>query len=69
MIRPVHRELTLNGILPKLAGVKYLIDVSSGCWNLKLDEQSSYLTTFSCPFGGYRYIRLPFGVVPTCDML
>ena len=53
-IRPIYRCLTLN-ILPRLAGVKYLtlIDTSSGYHNLKLDEQSSYLTTFSCPFGRY----------------
>ena len=23
---------------------------------------------FSCPFGRYRYIRLPFGVAPVGDM-
>ena len=27
----------------------------------KLDKQSSYVTTFSCSFGRYRYIQLPFG--------
>ena len=27
-----------------------------------LDEQSSYLTTFSTPFGRYRYLRLPYGI-------
>ena len=34
---------------------------------LKLDEKS-YLTTSSCPFGKYQYIRLPFGVAPVKDM-
>ena len=29
---------------------------------MKLDEQSSYLTTYSCPFGRYWCKRLPFGV-------
>ena len=32
-----------------------IIDVSLGYHNLKLDKQSSYLTTFACPFGRYRY--------------
>ena len=56
LIRPIHREPTLNDILPKLKNVKYLFltDASSGYHNLKLDEKSSYLTTFACQFGQYR---------------
>ena len=55
LIRPVHWGPTLNDILPKLNNVQYMsiIDASSGCHNLKLDRQSSYLTTFSCPFGRF----------------
>ena len=36
LIRPVHRKVTLNNILPRLAGVKYftLIDTSSSYHNL-----------------------------------
>ena len=45
-----------------------LIDRSSGYHKLKLDEKSSYLTTFSCPFDRYQYIKLPFGSVPVGDM-
>ena len=36
--------------------------------NLKLDKQSSYLTTFACLFGRYRYKHLPFRAVPVGDM-
>ena len=52
---------------PKLNNVKYLslIDASSGYHNLKLEERSSYLTTFTCQFCSYRYKRLPFGEAPT----
>ena len=66
--RPIHRDLTLDGILPRLADVKYitLINMTEGYHNLKPDEQSSYLITFSCPFG--RYMWIPFGVVPVGDM-
>ena len=39
-----------------------LIDACLGYHNLKVNEQSSYLTTFSCPFKRYRYIQSPFGV-------
>ena len=60
----------LNDNLLRLAAMKYLtlIDLSSGYHNLNLDEKSSYLTTFSCPFGRDRYITLPFGVGPVGDM-
>ena len=44
------------------------MDVSSGYHNLKLDERSSYLTTFACQFGRYKYKRLLFGAAPTVDM-
>ena len=58
LIRPIHIGPSINDILCRLAGVKYLmlIDVSSGYHNIKLDKQSSYLTTYSCPLGRYRYI-------------
>ena len=50
----------LNDILPKLNNVQYLsaIDASSRYHNLNLDEKPSYLTTFTCQFGIYRYKRL-----------
>ena len=59
---PVHRGHTLNDILPRLAGIKYLtlINASSGYHNLKPDKRSSYLTMFSWSFGSYRHIRVPF---------
>ena len=57
-IRLVHRGPILNDILPRLVGVKYLtlIDANLDYLSLTLDKQSSYLTTFSCPFGRYRYM-------------
>ena len=70
-IRLVQRRPTLNDILPKLNNAKYLSlkDASSGHHNLKLDEKSSYLTTFACQFGTYSYKRLPFGAAPTGDVV
>ena len=40
----------------------------SGYHNLRLDTQSSYLTTFTCPFGRYHYKSLPFGAALVGDM-
>ena len=71
LIRPVHRDPTLNDILPRLKNVKYMsiIDTSSGYHNLKLHEKSSYLMMFTCPFGWYHYKRLAFGAAPVGNML
>ena len=70
LIRPIHRGQTLNDILLRLNNMQYMsiIDASSGYHNLKLDMQSSYLTTFACQFGRYRYNRLPFEALPAADM-
>ena len=56
LLRLIHRGPALNDILSRLHNVQYMsiIDVSSGYHNLRLDTQSSYLTTFTCPFGRYR---------------
>ena len=39
-----------------------VVDTTSGFWQVKLDEESSRLTTFNTPFGGYRWKREPFGI-------
>jgi hypothetical protein len=39
-----------------------LMDAKEGFWLVKLDEESSLLTTFWTPFGWYRWTRLPFGL-------
>ena len=38
------------------------MDAKDGFHQVKLDEGSSYLTTFWTPFGRYRYLRMPFGI-------
>ena len=39
------------------------LDAQSGYWNIKLTQESSLLTTFNSPFGRYRFLRLPFGLI------
>ena len=70
LIRLIHWGSTLNNILPKLSNVQYMsiINASLGYHNLKLDKQLSYLTTFACLFGRYRYKQVPFRAVPAGDM-
>ena len=37
-------------------------NANSEYYNLRLDKTSSYLTTFACQFGRYRYYKLPSGI-------
>ena len=55
---------TIEEILPELTKVKVfsVADARNGFWQVKLDEPSSYLTTFWTPFGKYRWLRMPFGI-------
>ena len=39
-----------------------VLDAKSGFLQIKLDYESSLLTTFNTPRGRYRWLRLPFGV-------
>jgi hypothetical protein len=60
-----HYQLpVLDDILPELSQAKIFtsFDLKAGYWHVKLDEASSKLTTFSTPFGRYKWKRLPFGV-------
>ena len=51
--RPHYFTPTLEVILPQLNGAKCfsILDARSGYWNIKLDQESSLLTTFNSPFG------------------
>ena len=57
---------TLEDILPSLANAKVLsvLDAKEGLWHIKFEEYtcSSFLTTFWTSIGGYRWLRLPFGI-------
>jgi len=68
--RPHYFKPTLDDILPKLSGARYfsIPDARSGYWNIKLDKESSLCTTFNSPFGRYRFLRLPFGLVCAQDI-
>ena len=70
-IRRLHYPMrTLDDITSVLTGAKYytLLDITHAYWSIVLDDDSSYLTTFSTPFGRYRYLRLPFGISASSDL-
>ncbi|XP_041472642.1 uncharacterized protein K02A2.6-like [Lytechinus variegatus] len=55
---------TIEEILPQLSQAKVftILDAKDGYWQVKLDKESSFLTTFWTPFGRYRWLRMPFGI-------
>ncbi|UYV82346.1 K02A2.6-like, partial [Cordylochernes scorpioides] len=62
--RPHFRIPIIDEILPSLNNAKIftVIDAKDGFWQVKLDSQSSDLTTFWTPFGRYKWLRMPFGI-------
>lgn len=68
--REHHTIPTLEEILPQLTGAKIfsIVDAKCGYWNIELDQESSYLTTFNSPFGRYRFLRMPFGLKMSQDV-
>ncbi len=38
------------------------LDLTAGFHQIEMDPESSELTTFVCPLGKYRYVRMPFGL-------
>ena len=67
--RPHYPLKTPSDILPELSGARYFtkLDARSGYWTIKLDNDSSYLTTFNTPYGRYRFLRLPSGLKSAQD--
>ena len=68
--REHHVTPTLEEILPKLNGAKVIsiVDAKCGYWNIILDEDSSYLTTFNSSYGCYRFKRMLFGLKMSQDI-
>ena len=64
VLREYHPIPVVEDIVPELKGSDLFtkLDLKDGYWHIKLDEESSYLTTFSTPYGKYRFGRLPFGL-------
>jgi len=64
-IQREHYQLpTIEEVATRLHGAKLfsVLDARNGFWHIKLEEESSYLTTFNTPFGRYRWRRKPFGI-------
>jgi len=61
-IKRSHYPLpTVEDITSRLTNTKVL-DAKNGFWQVKLPENSSYLTTFNTPFGRFYWRRMPFSI-------
>ena len=62
--RPKYQIPTLEEQLPKLKDAKCfsIVDVNLGFTNMRLDQESSMMTTMHTSFGRYRWLRFPFGI-------
>ncbi len=62
---PAHWPLPrIKDLVERLAHKSYYgtIDLCSGYWQIPMAESSRRLTTFTTPFGNYRFKRIPFGL-------
>ena len=64
LMRPHHQLKTLDKVASSNRGATMfsILDAKSAFWHIKLDEQSSYYTTFNSVFGPYRYLRMPYDI-------
>ena len=65
-----HKTPTMEEVAHKFAHSCFFtkLDAHHGYWSIVLDQDSSMLTTFNSPFGRYRFLRLPFGLVCSQDI-
>ena len=60
----------IDCLFPRLKGAKIFskLDMTQGFWHILLDEASSHLCTFITPYGQFRYLRMPFGILPAPEV-
>lgn len=61
---PRHTLPTINHLLENLRGSKLYtsLDLASSFWQIPLKPEDRNMTTFSSPFGSYRYTTMPQGL-------
>ena len=70
IIREPYHFKTLGDITHLIAEscLMTVCDCKKGYWHQKLDEASSYLTTFNTEMGCFRYTVMPFGATVAGDV-
>ncbi|XP_043223982.1 uncharacterized protein K02A2.6-like [Amphibalanus amphitrite] len=68
--RPLHPLITPREAIsqvPTDARFFSTLDAKSGYWQLPLHPESQHLTTFITPWGRYKFLRAPMGLISTGD--
>ena len=67
--RTYHKIPTIEEVTHAFAGSKFFskLDAKSAFWCIRLDEESSYLTTFGTVFWRYHYLVMPYGSIDSQD--
>ncbi|RLJ22758.1 hypothetical protein DJ031_00290, partial [bacterium endosymbiont of Escarpia laminata] len=62
--REHYQMPTIEEVATRLTDAKKfsVFDAKEGFWQKRLDEESSFKTTFNSPFGRFRWTRMPFGI-------
>ena len=70
LLRAHYRLPVIDDVLPQLTRAKVFstVDAKNGFYLLKLDTESSKLTTFESPFARWRYLRMPLGISPAPEI-
>ena len=57
--------MAVEEVAASMSGAKVFstVDATSAIYQIKLTEESIWLTTFNIPFGGFKFERLPVGLV------
>ena len=64
ILREHFAQPTREELMSQFAGAQWFskIDANSALWQIELDDESSFLTTFHTPFGRFRFLRLPYDI-------
>ena len=59
-----HYPMRTAAILTRISKARYfsVLDAKSSFWQIPLEINSSYYTTFNSPFGRFRFLKMPFGI-------
>ena len=70
LLRPHHPMRTIEDVAARMPNAKVFstLDAKSSFWQISLDKESSLKTTFSTPYGRYKFNRLPFGIKPASEV-
>ena len=53
--------------IPRGENYKTVLDAKTGYWQIKIADEDQHLTTFITPYGRYKFLRAPMGLISSGD--